>query len=315
MTHFNNAASPTDQLSCGMQKSLSAKQRMDLLREELLARRRPTDQHLVEKLGRCGNDWKDGRYPCRSPACPRCRRRNWTKQARETVELLGHFSNEELAFVTVVLPGTLDITGIEPLIAKSRRDTANRFKAARRIDEQWHGTYLRGWHEIDALAPDHFAILPPERLTLIPNLAPVALDGISPTWVPSWHSIMFTNGLALDDVADQFRRQWKLDQQVDVSAFDPDKTVRDNLVNLTSYANKFHCTTSLYGGIKEAWPVSWQAEFFGYLNRRDRSPFETLRMTINQFDPMVRDDVKFSSPMPTLSSFTRVPMFYNNGRM
>lgn len=298
-----------------MQKSLSAKQRMDLLRAELNARRRPTDQPLVEKLERCGKDWKGGRYRCRTPACTRCRRINRIGQERETIELLGHFANEDFAFVTVVLPGTTDITGIQRVIEKSRRDTANRFKAARRIDEQWHGTYLRGWHEIDAIAPDHISILPPDRLALVPRLAPIALDGVSPTWIPSWHSIMFTNGLALDVVADQFRRQWKLDYQVDVRPFDPSKSVAANLVNQTSYANKFHCTTSLDGGIKETWPVSWQAEFFGYLNRRERSPFETLRMTINQFEPMVRDNVEFSSPMPTLSSFTRFPMFYNTGGM
>ena len=90
---------PADQLSCGMPKSRSSKQRMDDLRAHLKAGLRPTDQPLADKLARCGNDWRDGRYRCRSPACMPCRQINIRKQQRETLTLLGHFTNDDLAFV------------------------------------------------------------------------------------------------------------------------------------------------------------------------------------------------------------------------
>lgn len=262
---------------------------MERLREELHVRGGDVDQRLVEKLERCAVDWQDGRYRCRSPACIRCRRKHIKNQQRESLELLGHLPNEDLAFVTVVLPGTTDIEHLGPLIAKSRKDTANRFTAARRLNEQWRGTYLRGWHEVDALAPDHFAILPPDRRSLIPDLAQASMDFVSPTWVPTAHSIMFTNGLAVTDIADHLRRQWKLDHQVDVRPFDTHRSVARNLVGLTGYSNKFHCTTSLDGSIREDWPVAWQAQFFGYLNKLQRNVFESLKMTINQFKAMVME--------------------------
>ena len=159
--------------------------------------------------------------------------------------------------MTVVLGATSNIGSLTPLIAKSRQDTRNCFASARRRDTRWHDTYLRGWHEIDAVGADHLPILPPDQKSLIPALAPMAAQTSLPTWIATWHGVMFRNGLSDDEIKCQFRRQWKLNHQVDVQPLDEEKPVTDNLNELSSYPNKFHTTTSLAGGFKDPWPVSW----------------------------------------------------------
>lgn len=316
MTHLNNALRPAAQLSCGMPANLTAKQRMDRLRNALREQRNPTDKPLLGKLDRCAVDL-NARYRCRSPACIRCRFINIRRQQRGSFELLGHFPNENLAFVTVVVGATIDINGVSSLIKKSRQDTINRFAAARAADDRWDGTYLRAWHEIDAAGIEHMPLLPPQRLKLVPSLTPMGADTTAAMWIPTWHGIMWLNGLSVREVTNQLGRQWNLEHQVDVEPFDPKKPVTANLAKLTSYANKFHCSISLDGKRTEAWPIHWQTEFFGWLDNAQRNPFESLRMTINQRYPKeaveVCDAVRALSPMPFIHSSNGVPMHYNTG--
>lgn len=312
--NLNNAPVPADDVFCCMQQKLTARQRMDRLRAALKAGHDPTDQPLLDRLEACGVGW-NGRYRCRTPACFRCRFINIRKQQRDSVDLLGHFGNDDLAWVTVVIGATSNINGVTNLIAKNRQDTRNCVVSARLRDPRWHGTYLRAWHEIDAVGADHMPILPPDRKTLIPALAPIAAQTALPTWLPTWHGLMFRNGLSDHEIKYQFRRQWKLDHQVDVRPLDTSKTVDANLSELSSYSNKFHTTTTLDGGLKDPWPVTWETKFFGWISSVQRNPFESLRMTVHQSFPKeeieVCKAVDCLSPMPFMHSFTGVPM-YNN---
>ena len=316
MIHAINSPVPAAQASIGMKPSPTARQRLERLRDALRAGHNPTDRPLLEKLDACGVGW-NGRYLCRTPACFRCRQINIRRQQRESLTLLGHFKNHDLAWVTVVLGATSNINGLTPMIAKSRQDTRNCFVSARRRDPRWHDTYLRAWHEIDAVGADHLPILPPDRKSLIPALAPMAAQTSLPTWIPTWHAVMFRNGLSDDEIKCQFRRQWKLDHQVDVQPLDRDKAVTDNLNELSSYPNKFHTTTSLTGGFKDPWPVSWETKFFGLINAAQRNPFEGLRMTVQQFVPVHELDicktVETSFPMPFIHTFTGVRMYNRTG--
>ena len=318
---INNALAPAADVSCVMQQKLNVRQRLERLVDELRADRNPTDKALLDRVKACGVAW-DGRYLCRTPACFRCREINIRKQQRETFNLLSHFSNYELAWVTVVLGATSNIKGLTPLIAKSRQDTRNCFVAARRRDPRWHDTYLRAWHEIDAVGADHLPILPPDRKRLIPALAPMAAQTLDATWIPTWHGLMFRNGLSDNEIKCQLSRQWKLDHQVDVQTLDPVKTLAANLKTLSGYPNKFHTTVTLEsekGPIDDPWPVSWEAKFFGWINAAQRNPFESIRMTIQQFVPMpvaeIPDSIECLSPMPFTYSFTRVPMYNNTGAL
>ena len=125
MTHTNTAPVPAANVSCGMNQKLNVRQRLERLLNELRQGRNPTDKALLDRLLACGVAW-DG--------CHLCREINIRKQQRETFNLLGHFQNHDLAWVTVVLGATSNINGLTPLIAKSGRDTRNCFVAARRGD-------------------------------------------------------------------------------------------------------------------------------------------------------------------------------------
>lgn len=318
MTQSNNAAAGEALLPCSMKKRCNPDADLRKLVAELHARRNPTDPSLLAELQRCGADWKDGRYACATAACPRCRRNNIKRQQRETLRLLDGFQNEELAFVTVVVGGTTDIMDVGRMIRKSRQDTVNRFAAARRADRRWDDTYLRAWHEIDAAGAEHMPLLPPDRRALVPSFGPMPAHSLTPMWVPSWHAIMFTNGLPLDEIAWQFRKQWKLENQIDVKALWPHKLVAENLKGITSYANKHHTTVSLADNQIDRWPVHWQAQYFGWLHQNGRNPFESLRMSINQYEPKVQITVRKAveplSPMPFVHSFTSDYVSYNTGR-
>lgn len=286
------------------------------IRNELRLDRNRTDKLLLHRLERCAVDWH-GRYRCGSPACVRCRYINIRHQQRGTVEMLGHFTNRELAWVTVVLGATTDVRGVTTLIEKSRRDTKNRFVAARAKDQRWNDTYFRGWHEIDAVGPEHMPLLPPNRRELIPALAPMAAGSLTPTWLPTFHGLLVVNGLSVEEVADELRCQWQLPHQVHVAPLDPMKALRANLEKLTSYANKFHCSISLMDGLSEQWPIHWQTQFFGWLHDGKRNPYEGLRMSINQANPKqeleVCRAVEAVSPMPFIHSFSGLPMQNNTG--
>lgn len=298
-----------------MRKKMGARERVERLKEETRAGRNATDKRLLEKLESCGVRL-DGAFRCRTPACFRCRCINIRKQQRETALWLGHLRNEDLAFVTVVVGATNNTSGLSSLITKSRQDTRNCFVAARRRDPRWNGTHLRAWHEIDAVGAEHLPILPPKRKTLVPLLARMAA-GTPVTWLPTWRGLMWTNGLPADEIAAQFRRQWKHEHQVDVRMLKMTNTLRANLNNISSYANKFHTTVSLNGKVKEPWPVSWEAAYFGWLDSAQRNPFESLRLSVRQHVPNDQIEVcravEALSPMPFIHSFTSVPMCNNTG--
>lgn len=300
-----------------MQQKLTARQHLDRTQRAIRLGLNATDRPLIEKLEACGKKGVNNEYRCHTAVCYRCRCINQRKQQRESINLLGHFENHELAFVTVVLGATNNIDRLKPLITKSRQDTRNCFVAARRRDPRWDGTYFKAWHEIDAVGAEHIAILPPDRLALIPRLAPMAADTLSPTWLPTFHGMMFTNGLTLDEIKFQFRRQWKLDHQVEIEAFHDWKPVATNIANIASYANKFHTTVSLVGGVRELWPASWAATFFGWSNSAHRNAFEALRMTVNQYDRKEELEVcrvaESLSPMPFIHAFTSDPIHNNTG--
>jgi hypothetical protein len=317
VTQFNNAAAMSLGLPSGMKQTYQPDEGLKKLVAELHARRNHTDKPLLAELQRCGTDWKDGRYRCGTPACPCCRRTNIKRAQRETRRLLDGFENGDLAFITVVAGATTEVSRLGPMIRKTRQDMVNRFASARRKDSRWHDTYVRSWFEIDAAGPEHMPLLPPQRRGLVPSLCPMPADSQTPMWMPSFHGVMFTNGLPHDEIKWQFGKQWKLDNQIDVKALWPHKLVAENLDGITSYANKHHTTVSLDGNQSEQWPVHWQAQYFGWLHSNGRNPFESLRMSINQYEPKVQvkvcKAVEALSPMPFVYNLTSVPMSYNTG--
>lgn len=262
-----------------MMQQRTAKERMDRLRAALLADQRGPSQLLAARMDRCHKDWK-GRYECRAPACLHCRRRHIAREQRVMQQWFGHYGNADLAFVTVVLEATTSVADLGYIISRSREATRKRIAACRKKSARWNEVYVAGWHEVDAVAPDQVGLLPTQRRGLIEQLVPWSVAEGGPAWIGTYHSIMHLNGLAPQDVAAEFGRQWKLAGQVDVQPFDVTLPVAENIDNIVSYANKFSGIVHLNDSYIEPWPVSWETTYFGWLQSAQRNPFEALRLHV-----------------------------------
>jgi len=260
--------------------ALTPRQRMDRLRSALRQEREPASQELAKRMDRCGVAWKDGRYECRTPSCVDCRQRYIGREQRVARRWFSDHKPENLAFVSVVLEATSEVTRLAELIKRSRNDTRNRMKASRRTSPQWRGAYMAGWHEIDAVAADQIPLLPPQRRELMEQLVPWSLSSGGPAWVATYHGIFHLNGLSAEDVSVEFGRQWPIRRQVHVKPFELATPVVTSLDRIVSYSNKFSNMVHLNDGYVETWPVSWESSLFGWLQASHRNAFEALRFRI-----------------------------------
>lgn len=244
------------------------------------------DWLLSQMMARCGVDWH-GRYVCRSPACPSCRRRAIRRQQKETRAIFAGIPNEELAFVSIVIGGTADIHDVALLLRKGQQDLRNRLRACRRLSSRWDNCAIRGWHEVDAVFPEQTPLLAKERADLISALAPISADQVGPTWFGTIHAIVYVGDVTIGEFSDAMRQQWPLARQVDVRPFHRHQRVEDNLDRLVSYSLKFTCATdvpaSVWGGkMHDAWPPSAEAELCLLLHHGRRNAFEQMRFFIGQ---------------------------------
>lgn len=292
---------------------LTPQQKMNRLREALRADTRPASTLLVERLDRCAVDW-NGRYACRSPACPRCKRIHIRREQRYIQTCFGDYRNAELGLVSVVVGAVSDIADMGRLIQQSREGTRKRIAASRKADPMWNGVYLQGWHEIDAIGAHQVPHLPPNRRALVEKIAPLAFDSATPAWINTWHGIIHLNGLRADDVGHQFARQWRLAGQVDVRPFDGNHSVAENLWRITAYANKFDTSITLSDYFSDRWPVSWEVDFYSWLHNIQRNPFESLRLKVLPIDDKIpcnishiKNNAYALEPMPCV--FSRLPMY------
>ncbi|TXN73437.1 hypothetical protein [Methylobacterium sp. WL6] len=252
--------------------------RLSRLKAELLRNTDPAAHALAAELAACGVDW-GGRYRCRCPACWRCRRTYIQQQQRAAVAWVDGLNNADLAFASIVASGDTDINRLGETIAGLPRHNRNRIDAERRADpERWSNVALRAWIEVDAVGGDQIPLLGSSRRSLLPQIAPIALDQPEPTWLATYHGIVYVGGLNATEIGDAFRRQWPLAGQVDVRPLDQSRTVEHNVADIVSYANKHTCTTTV-GTIREPWPISWQAAYYSMIAHR-RNAFEFLRFGI-----------------------------------
>jgi hypothetical protein len=252
---------------------------MARLRARLLEMKTPQAQTLLFNLDTCGVDWQ-GRYPCRSPVCPRCRWTNIRKQQVKNREFFAEVPNADLAFATVVLSGSTALDEVAATVATAGyKATRNRVNAGRKASSRLHGLAIRGNYEIDAFAADQLPYIAPERRALLHEIAPVRATEIGPMWVPTYHAIVRLNGLPHQEVQAALSQQWALPNQVMVKLFNEARTAEQNLDRITSYSHKHVCSTTL-GRIREPWPVAWTADLYSWLAGR-RNAFEFLPFSIS----------------------------------
>lgn len=268
------------------------------------------------KLNRCGFDW-NGAYRCRLPVCPLCRRINIRKQQRSTLASFRGCSNSDLLFVSICLPGCRDVRDIKVTFHKGQQDLTNRLRASGLSD-----VILRGWGEIDAVSADQFPHIPPARHRLVTEIAPIAQGQQGPTWLPGVHAVVRRAGHDIADIRRALQAQWPTIHQVDVKPFNEGRTVENNLLRITSYANKFSSLTALRtdsrSPLLEPWPVAWDIELHSWLESvSSYTPFQFLRFSKGFNAASVSSSVEEVSdelvPLPFAFSFTEIPMHIYTG--
>lgn len=305
---------------------MTSKDKLAQLRAALLEQQSKEADRLAHDLDTCGVDWQ-GRYPCRSPACPRCRPRNIRTQQTDAREFFAEGTNENLGWMTVVLGGATDLGEVDDLVARSYRATRNRINAGRRATARWADFRMKGWHEIDALGAEHCPVLGTRRKALLDELGALRIGQNGPIWVPTYHAIVqLGHQLDLGEVRAAFQKQWPVPGQVHITPFNQELETSDNIDRLTGYANK-HCCTVRLDHVREPWPVSWQAQLYTWLHAT-RNAFEYLRFgigpamseygstTVRQSSPNATHDPCVNTcdseyqPLPMLVSFNTIPMLY-----
>jgi hypothetical protein len=296
---------------------ITPKEKLARLREKLQASRSNSEQAYLADLDDCGVKWS-GRYRCNSVGCPRCTRKIISQQQKKARAFFADAYNPDMAFMTVVGPGTQDLDEADDFI--EAMDKANRYRvtAGRSSSARWNDFAMFGAFELDAVGAEHVPLLGSERQALLAEVAPVSMRQDGPTWVPTYHALVHVGRLGIIEIQEAFARTWPVPGQVHVKPFETVRSVEANIDKLVSYSLKNSCEITLpkqlpngqWDKLQVPWPVSWQADYGTWLHQR-RNGFEYLRFSIspafsqNTLSSVVHHHLKYNSgielePMPIL---------------
>lgn len=202
---------------------------------------------ISRKMSDCGTDMGNGNfYYCRHPQCMRCvleERRLETRQAiRKTFAGL---DNDDLAFVTILLPVTKNISEVWAAIKKHKA----KFRSA--IDERrrkrgaaWDKVQMVGWWELDRYTDTEFHALGRNTQDALEDLnAPLIATGRT-VWRPHLHAIVALGGVTPKDIKEMFEgKGYNGRHQVHVQPFYARKEVNKNLQRAIRYCLKMRLET------------------------------------------------------------------------
>ncbi|BAU88688.1 hypothetical protein MPPM_0083 [Methylorubrum populi] len=204
---------------------------------------------LYERMEACGT-MDEGRcniVTCGVPLCPRCfMRRRGMETGRALKQAFAGVPNDQLAFLTLLLPPTLDLGSVDGSIAVTKRRIRNMVAYRRAQDPRWNAVQLTGWWEMDR---DDFGDLPGfgrnKRIAMEalgwPLFAP---RDDSTVWRPHLHGIVALGRVSREEFAEALRTTGHgAPYQVDLQAFDAHRTVVKNIKSVIRYALKFRIET------------------------------------------------------------------------
>ncbi len=204
---------------------------------------------LYERMEACGSmdESRNNMRTCGVPLCPRCfMRRRGKETGRALKQAFAGVPNEQLAFLTLLLPPTLQLSSVDASIAASKRRIRNMIAYRRREDPRWNAVQLTGWWEMDR---DDFVDLSGfgrnKRLAMDalgwPLFAP---RDDSTVWRPHLHGIVELGEVSREEFAEALRAKGHgAPYQVDLQAFDATRSVVKNIKSVIRYALKFRIET------------------------------------------------------------------------
>jgi hypothetical protein len=235
---------------------------------------------LLHRMKRCGepDEW-NGHFTCRTPGCASCRGRYIGAQFRDARKRFADADNDDMAFVTIVVGATSDVSEISDIFQKFRKDFRNVVDSNRRQRRGWDGVEFVLWLETDAFSAEDFLLLGPDKRSQLGEMIPIFLNMSGPVWVVTVHGIARLNGLEHQHVRQQLEERWSGHKQVDVARFFGDRSKEQNLRYTINYALKHECRVHL-GNVEMEWGKGWAASYYGFLSTWSRG-FQSLRISIN----------------------------------
>ena len=234
----------------------------------------PAETDLAGRLWRCWKQRDERRdgvrdrvdRPCRSVACEYCRRwlgQQWRERAAKQMQ---HADNAHSSLVTIMLTRVGDLSEVRNVVREFRIALRNLRDRRAREDARWRKLEQVGLAELDVLAPEDIAALPPSRRDVIGALPVRSHGGGDVTFVIHVHLAVSHPLLPRHAVERIFGELWEGAGRVHVCPFRAEATAAENAGRIVEYASKHKPSIQFEGGIEMAVPVQWQARYWGWLH-------------------------------------------------
>lgn len=203
----------------------------------------PEGHKLLRRMGCCGEvDQSQNIYYCGVPLCPRCHMRERTVQTGKAIKkIFVDANNEELIFVTILLPVQLDFSGMTQLLEKEKRRLRTFVDRQRKKDAGWADFELLGWWEIDRMSFGDFETCGRNTRIALEGLDYPLMETPEKTiWRPHLHVIIRKGQLTTEEIANALRKETHTGKyQVDIQPFKETRKVGTNIQNIIRYCLKF----------------------------------------------------------------------------
>lgn len=210
---------------------------------------------LYDRMEACGSmdEARNNMRVCGVPLCPRCfMRRRGKETGRALKQTFAGVPNEQLAFLTLLLPPTLQLSSVDASIGATKRRIRNMIAYRRREDPRWNAVQLTGWWEMDR---DDFGDLPGfgrnKRIAMDALGWPLfAARDNTTVWRPHLHGIVALGDVSREEFASALRAKGHgAPYQVDLQAFDANRSVVKNIKSVIRYALKFRIESDFKANI------------------------------------------------------------------
>lgn len=255
---------------------------------------------LYERMEACGSmdESHNNMLTCGVPLCPRCfMRRRGMETGRALKQAFAGVPNDQLAFLTLLLPPTLDLGSVDVSIAATKRRIRNMIAYRRAQDPRWNAVQLTGWWEMDR---DDFV-----DLSGFGRNKRIAMDALgwplfaprddSTVRRPHLHGIVALGDVSREEFADALRAKGHgAPYQVDLQPFDANRSVVENIKSVIRYALKFRIETSFKvngsasvdaGGdvLARSWWSNEDIRSYAEWLMSKRGGFERIRFVVRSF--------------------------------
>ncbi|TXM61569.1 hypothetical protein [Methylobacterium sp. WL120] len=233
---------------------------------------------------------------CRVPLCPRCFMNSRGKQTGIAIKrTFAGAANENMAFLTLLVPPTTDLSVVDPCMGKTENRLRNLIRNRRKTDPRWDTVQYTGWWEMERHDWQDFHGFGRNKKLAMEGLGwpQFANHNDDTVWQPHLHAIVCLGSVSRDEFAEALRAKGHgSPYQVDLQGFDQRKDVDKNISDLVRYSMKFRIEADYkMSSAKLSWDgtaLSLQRDWWRDKDIRDyvewlmskRGGFERLRTSV-----------------------------------